>query len=76
MKATTRFKSGNSQAASIPQQFKRQGNTVEIFKRNHALVTREIPANLSYAFGILTKLPDDFFKEGRHDLPSQRRQRG
>lgn len=74
MKTTKLFKSGNSQAVRIPQQFKLHGNTVEIFKRNNELVIREIPTNLSRAFSILTQFPDDFYKEGRHDLPPQTRE--
>lgn len=61
------FKSGNSQALKLPKDFQFQSNEVEIFRREGEVVVREIPKNLAQAFTLLTKLPDDFFSEGRID---------
>jgi antitoxin VapB len=47
---------------------------VEIFKRNNELVIREISKNLVSAFELLTQITDDFFAEGRKDLPPQKRE--
>ena len=71
---TTRvFKSGNSQAVRLPVGFQVASTEVEIFKRNNDIVIRELPRNLSRAFELLTKLPDDFFADGRKDsLPQER----
>lgn len=73
MTMTKVFKSGNSQAVRVPKEFHLNSDRVEIFKRNNDLVIRELPQNLSNAFVLLTKLPDDFFADGRQDLPPQER---
>lgn len=73
MRTTKLFKSGNSQAVRIPKDFQLYGEEVEIFKRNGDIIIREIPKNLAKAFDILTHLPEDFFAEGREDLPPQDR---
>jgi len=73
MRKTKIFMSGNSQAIRIPIDFHLEGNEVEIIKRKHEIILREIPRNLGHAFTILTKFSDDFFCEGRNDsLPQQR----
>ena len=74
MKTTKVFKSGNSQAVRLPKEFQLNGEKVEIFKRNGDVVIREIPKNLTRAFELLTQLPNDFFAEGRKDLPPQKRE--
>ncbi|OGT44542.1 MAG: virulence factor [Gammaproteobacteria bacterium RIFCSPHIGHO2_12_FULL_37_34] len=74
MKTTKVFKSGNSQAVRLPKEFKLNGAEVEIFKRCGDVVIREIPKNLARAFELLTQLPNDFFAEGRKDLPPQKRE--
>ena len=74
MKTTKVFKSGNSQAVRLPKEFQLNGEKVEIFKRNGDVVIREIPKNLARAFELLTQLPNDFFAEGRKDLPPQKRE--
>jgi len=74
MKTTKVFKSGNSQAVRLPKEFQLNGEEVEIFKRNGDVVIREIPKNLTRAFELLTQLPNDFFAEGRKDLPPQKRE--
>ena len=71
---TTRvFKSGNSQAVRLPKDFYMDSEEVEIFKRNGDVVIRQIPKTLARAFELLTQLPEDFFQEGREDLPPQER---
>ena len=68
------FISGNSQAVRIPKQFQFTCDEVEIFKRGGELVFREKPKNLAKAFELLTSLPENFFAEGRGDLPPQDRE--
>ncbi|MCH9769269.1 MAG: AbrB/MazE/SpoVT family DNA-binding domain-containing protein [Gammaproteobacteria bacterium] len=72
MKTTKVFKTGNSQAVTIPKDFQLTGDKVEIFKRNGEVVIREIPKNLTAAFTLLTSFPDDLFAEPRTDLPPQK----
>lgn len=73
MRVAKIFKSGNSQALRLPKDFQFQSDEVEIFKRDGELIVREVPKNLAEAFTLLTKLPDDFFAEGRTDTPPQER---
>lgn len=68
------FKCGNSQAIRLPKDFQFETNEVEIFKRNHDVIIRTIPKNLTKAFEILSELPDDFFSEDREDSPPQKRE--
>lgn len=74
MRLTKVFKSGNSQAIRLPKDFNLQGNEVEIFKRNNEIIIREVPKNLARAFELLSQMPDDFFADGRKDLPPQERE--
>lgn len=74
MRTTKVFRSGNSQAIRLPKDFQMHSDEVEIFKRGGDVVIRQIPKNLARAFELLTQLPEDFFKEGRVDLPSQERE--
>lgn len=74
MRLTKVFKSGNSLAVRIPKDFNLHCDSVEIFKRNGDIIIREIPQNLAKAFELLTQLPDDFFEDGREDLPPQERE--
>jgi len=73
MRTAKIFKSGNSQILRLPKDFQFQSSEVEIFKRDGDVIIREIPKNLAQAFVLLTKLPDDFFSEGRIDTPPQER---
>ncbi|TEU25009.1 antitoxin [Alkanindiges illinoisensis] len=68
------FKSGNSQAVRLPKAFRVDVDELEIFQRGDELVLRRPASNLEQAFKILTDLPDDFFAEGREDLPLQERE--
>lgn len=74
MRTTRVFKSGNSQAVRLPKEFNFLSSEVEIFKRNNEIVIREKIRDLSRAFELLTQLPDDFFADGRKDLPPQERE--
>jgi antitoxin VapB len=68
------FMSGNSQAVRLPRDFQFNSNEVSIEKKGGKIILWEIPQNLSNAFNLLTKLPDDFFSKGRQDLPPQERE--
>jgi antitoxin VapB len=73
--ATTRvFKSGNSQAVRLPKEFSVKSRELEIFRRGDEIVLRESAKGLARAFELLTKLPEDFFPEGRKDNPPQNRE--
>ena len=72
--ATTRiFKSGNSQAVRIPQEFKFSASEVEIFRRGDELILREVKTQLAEAFKLLVEMPDDFMSDDRIDSPPQKR---
>lgn len=71
---TTRvFKSGNSQAVRIPQEFQLNVSEVEIFRRGDELIIRPRQKNLAEAFHIITAMSDDFMQEGREDSVPQER---
>lgn len=72
--ATTRvFKSGNSQAVRIPQEFQLDVNEVEIFRRGDELIIRPRRDNLVDVMDIFASFPDDFMQDGRNDsLPQER----
>lgn len=73
MALTKIFKSGNSQAVRLPKEFRLNSDEVEIFKKGNDIIIREIPKNLAEAFKLLTKMPKDFFANGREDdLPQIR----
>lgn len=73
MAITRVFKSGNSQAVRLPVDFHFSTKEVEIFRRNDEVVIREKPNNLTRAFELFSKLPEDFFSGGRQDsLPQER----
>ena len=64
--ATTKvFRSGNSQAARIPKEFRIRSRQVEITRRGKDIVLGEQATNLSAAFELLTSLSPDFFQGGR-----------
>ncbi len=68
------FKSGNSLAVRLPNAFHFSVGPVIIFMRNDEVVIRKAQSDMSQAFKLLTELPDDFMKEGRHDpLPQKRK---
>lgn len=73
MRIAKLFKYGNSQALKLPKDFQFHSDKVEIFRRDGDVIVREIPKNLARAFELLTKLPNDFFLEGREDSIPQKR---
>ena len=74
MAKTKVFRSGNSQAVRIPREFQFDTDEVEIERRGDEIVLRLPASNLRSAFDALAALPDDFFAEGREDLPPQSRE--
>jgi antitoxin VapB len=73
--ATTKvFRSGNSQAVRIPREFQFDTDEVEIERRGDEIILRRPVRSLREAFESLAALPDDFFAEGREDLPPQSRE--
>jgi antitoxin VapB len=68
------FRSGNSQAVRIPREFQFDTDEVEIERRGNEIILRRPVHNLRGAFDALAALPDDFFAEGRQDLPPQSRE--
>ena len=74
MTTTRVFKSGNSQAVRLPKEFAVKSKVLEIFRRGDEIVLRESAKGLARAFELLSNLPDDFFAEGRQDLPPQHRE--
>lgn len=74
MTTTRVFESGNSQAVRLPKEFTVRSKVLEIFRRGDEIVLREPAMGLAQAFELLTELPDDFFAEGRKDLPPQDRE--
>ena len=68
------FRSGNSQAVRLPQEFRLKCTEVEIFRRGDEIVLQERGQGLARAFEILAGLPDDVFAEGRGDTPPQQRE--
>lgn len=73
MTTTRVFKSGNSQAVRIPQEFQLDVSVVEIFRRGDELIIRPKKDNIADAFHLITELSDDFMKDGRNDSPPQER---
>lgn len=69
------FMSGNSQAVRLPRDFQFKNSEVSIEKKGGKIILWETPENLSNAFNLLTRLSDDFFSEGREDLPPQEREK-
>ena len=74
MTTTRVFKSGNSQAVRLPKEFYVNSKVLEIFRRGDEIVLREPSEGLTRAFELLANLPDDFFAEGRQDIPPQHRE--
>ena len=74
MTTTRVFKSGNSQAVRLPKEFTVRTKELEILRRGDEIVLREPAKGLARAFELLSNLPDDFFAEGRNDIPPQHRE--
>ena len=74
MKKAKVFMSGNSQAVRLPQEFQFSSNEVSIERKEGKIILWETPKNLSDAFNLLAKMPDDFFSTERQDTPPQQRE--
>ncbi len=61
------------QTIHISKEFLLDVKEVDIFRRDGELVIHPKRKNLLEALDILASLPDDFMKDGREDLPSQKR---
>ena len=57
IKTAAVFKSGNSQAVRLPEEFQFDVSQVEILRRGGDVVLRRIPTNLAAAFDLLAALP-------------------
>ncbi len=73
MKMIKVFQSGHTQTVRLPKDFQFHSSEVEIFKRDNEVVLREKPKDLSEAFQLLTTISEDFFQDGRKDIPPQGR---
>jgi antitoxin VapB len=74
MRKTKVFRSGNSQAVRLPKEFQIAETEVEIYRREEEIILRKKPKNLVRAFELLVSMPEDFFAEGRTDIPPQPRE--
>lgn len=68
------FKNGNSQAVRLPKEFQFDAKEVEILRRGEEIILRKRSRSLSEAFMLLAEMPDDFFRENRHDPPPEERE--
>lgn len=68
------FKSGNSQAVRIPRDFQFDVDEVEILRRGNEIVLRKMGADLTRAYELLTRLPEDFMGDGRENAPPEARE--
>jgi antitoxin VapB len=75
MKTAKIFRSGNSQAVTIPKEFQMQGDEVELLRKGELLLLR--PRKRSWdAFGeSLRKFTDDFMRDGRDQPQVEKRDR-
>ena len=73
IRKTRVFKSGNSYAVRLPRDFHFPVGPVFIVMHGDEVIIRKTSSNLSKAFQLLTELPDDFMKDGRHDAPPEKR---
>ncbi len=68
--ATARlFESEGSQAVRLPDEFKFDGDEVEIFRRGDEVVLRQKREGLARAFELITMLPPEI--DDRKDVPPQ-----
>jgi antitoxin VapB len=66
-------KSAKGQAVQLPDEFRFQGEEVEIFRRGDEVVLREKSSGLLRAFEIIANLPIENLADDR-DLPPQERE--
>ena len=67
------FKSGNSQAIRLPKELRLSVKEVELIRQGSDILIRQ-PRIRSFASALETwaQMPDDFFAEGRHDVPAHK----
>lgn len=71
------FKCGNSQAVRLPKAFRVDVDYLEISQKNNRLIFTVPPVkskNLAAACRAFGEFSQDFFKNGRQDLPPQQRE--
>ena len=69
------FKSGNSQAIRLPKEFRLKVTEVELVRQGEDIVIRRPKTrSVRSAIEALTRMPEDFFAEGRYDPPPQKRE--
>ena len=59
------FKSGNSQAVSLPKEFQFDTREVEIFRRGDEVVLRPLVRTMADVVSILSRMSPDFMEGGR-----------
>jgi len=66
------FKSGNSQAIRLPKEFRLKVAEVELIRQGDDIVIRQ-PKEVSLmdGYNAFAGVADDFFKDGRDDLPPE-----
>ena len=75
MKTARIFRSGNSQAVRIPEEFQLEGDEVEILKRGTSLVLRPKRKSWAALIASLEKFTEDFMENGRKQQRVQKRER-
>ena len=65
---------GSLQNVQLPDGFQFDADEVEILRRGDEVILRKKRHNLREAFDLLASMPDDFFAEGRLDLPPETRE--
>ena len=65
---------GTSQSVQLPEGFQFDVDEVEILRRGDEVILRTKRASLREAFDLLASMPDDYFAEGRQDLPPENRE--
>ena len=71
MPTTKIDRSGTLQSVRLPDGFQFDVDEVEILRRGDEVILRKKRKTLSEAFDVLVSMPEDFFAEGRQDLPPE-----
>jgi antitoxin VapB len=74
MTTTKSARTGVSQSARRPEGFRSDADEAEISGRGDAVMLCEKPETLRPAFDLLASMPDDYFADGRQDLPPETRE--
>ncbi len=67
------FRSRNSQAVQLPDEFRVSGKELEIFRRGDEIILREKKGLMLRAFDLLAGLPNDLTLAGRENEAPQER---